>query len=107
MKCQHAKREVPTEGHEKMKYDYAMKLVTLAQDAQADSEMIHAIFKQVMDFPCEALSEKTLEEAHSRFNSAWSHAQKALAEGKSRTEVEAMVGRIVRGESAGTCKHKK
>lgn len=107
MKCKHATRLVPTDPHEKARYDRAMKHIEYAREQGMSSEEIHTLFKQIMDFDYKDIDKVPNDEAHKKFRQALVHANKAREEGKSDEEVHAVFNRIMNGETAGNCKHRK
>ena len=86
MKCKHATREIPTDPHGKARYERAMRHMELAKEQGMSSEEIHA---------------------HKKFRQALSHANRAVEEGKSDEEAHEIFRRIMHGETAGKCKHRK
>ncbi|WP_295236475.1 hypothetical protein [Veillonella sp.] len=106
MKCPHATREVPTDPHEKARYDWAMKHVELAKEQGMSSEEIHALFKQIMDFDFKEVDKVPNDEAHKTFRQALAHANRAMEEGQPIEAVHAIFRRIMHGETEGKCKHR-
>lgn len=110
MPCKHHdKFEMPTDPHEKARYESAMRHVEYAKEAGQSSEEIHELYKKIMNFDIEKdLDSLPDDEPHQRFRRAVVHAQAAAKAGKSSDEVHALYHKIMNGEADGSkCSAKK
>lgn len=103
----HPKFEIPTDPHGKHRYESAMKHVEAAKKAGKSSDVIHAIFKKVMEFNPMDIESIPQDEAHAKYRTAMVHMKKALESGKSADEAHEVFRKIMNGETSGHCHHSK
>lgn len=79
---EHTKYEIPTDPHDKLRYESAMKHVEHAKKAGKSSGEIHALFKRVMSFFPTDIDSIPKDEAHRKYREA------AIAASKAETVAE-------------------